>query len=56
MGLLILILLVVFFLGGAGQWGPYTGPGHFYGTGHWGGGGLGIVLIVIIVLLLAGRL
>lgn len=32
------------------------GGGSFYGTGYYGGGALGAVLIVLIILVLLGRL
>lgn len=49
-GTLLLIILIVVLLGGTGygyQGGYFTGP-------YWGGG-LGIILIVLVVLLLAGH-
>jgi hypothetical protein len=49
MGLLLLIILIVFLLGGLPRWGS-----HSYG---WGPSGLaGVVLLVVLVLLLTGRL
>jgi hypothetical protein len=49
MGLLLLIILIVFLLGGLPNWGY-----HSYG---WGPSGLvGVLLIVVVVLLVAGRL
>jgi hypothetical protein len=49
MGLLLLIILILFLVGGLPNWGY-----HSYG---WGPSGIvGVVLIVVIVLLLAGRL
>ena len=55
MGLVLLILLVLFLVGGLPQWGPYQGPGHFYGGGPALGGGLGLVLVIVLVLVLLGR-
>jgi hypothetical protein len=49
MGLLLLIILILFLVGGLPNWGY-----HSYG---WGPSGIvGVVLIVVLVLLLAGRL
>jgi hypothetical protein len=49
---LLLIIVVIALLGGFRDWG---GRGPFYGTGYYGGGGLGLVVLVLIVLLLTGR-
>jgi Na+/melibiose symporter-like transporter len=52
LGLILVIILVIFLLGGfSGRFGGYG-----YGYGHGGIGVIGIVLIVIVVLLLMGRL
>jgi hypothetical protein len=49
MGLLLLIVLIVFLLGGLPNWGY-----HSYG---WGPSGIaGVVLIVVLILLVTGRL
>ena len=49
MGLLLLIILIVFLMGGLPRWGY-----HSYG---WGPSGVvGVVLLVVLVLLLTGRL
>jgi hypothetical protein len=51
-GTLLIIILVVFLLGGfSGRFGGYG-----YGYGHGGIGVLGVLLIVLIVLVLTGRL
>ena len=51
-GLILVILLVIFLLGGfSGRFGGYG-----YGYGHGGVGVLGIVLIIVVVLVLLGRL
>jgi len=52
-GALLLIILVIALLGGFRDWG---GRGPFYGTGYYGGGGLGLVVLVLIILLVAGRI
>jgi hypothetical protein len=49
MGLLLLIILIVFLLGGLPRWGY-----HSYGYGP--SGLVGVLLIILIVLLLTGRL
>jgi hypothetical protein len=56
LGILVLVLVVLFLLGGLG--GHYISSGIAYGYG-WGNGGiglLGIVLIIVVVLLFTGRL
>jgi hypothetical protein len=54
LGMIVLIILVVMlFGGGLGQWG---GRGPFYGTGYYGGGGLGLIVVIVLILLLVGRL
>lgn len=51
LGAILIILLVIFLLGGfSGRFGGYG-----YGFGHGGVGILGVVLIVVIVLVLMGR-
>ncbi len=51
-GTILIILLVIFLLGGfSGQFGGYG-----YGYGHGGVGVIGVVLIVMIVLVLTGRI
>ena len=51
-GLILLIILVVFLLGGfSGRFGGYG-----YGYGHGGVGVIGIILIVVLVLMLLGRI
>lgn len=51
-GTIILIVLIIILLGGFGN----LGGGPFYGTGHYGGIGLGTVVIVLLILVLMGRL
>jgi hypothetical protein len=52
LGLILVIILVIFLLGGfSGRFGGYG-----YGYGHGGIGLIGIILIVLVVLLLMGRL
>ena len=52
MGLILIVILVIFLLGGfSGRFGGYG-----YGYGHGGVGIIGILLIVVLVLLLTGRL
>jgi hypothetical protein len=52
LGLIVLVVLVIFLLGGfSGRFGGYG-----YGYGHGGIGTIGIILIVIVVLMLLGRI
>jgi hypothetical protein len=52
LGLILVIILVIFLLGGfSGRFGGYG-----YGYGHGGIGLIGIILIILVVLLLTGRL
>jgi len=32
------------------------GGGRFYGTGYYGGGGLGLIVIILVILLVLGRI
>lgn len=52
LGWILLIVLVVILLGGVSG----IGGGPFYGTGHYGGIGLGTVLVVVLILVLLGRI
>jgi hypothetical protein len=51
LGTILLIILVIALLGGF----TGIGGGPFYGTGYYGGGGLGLVLVVLVVLVVLGR-
>jgi Protein of unknown function (DUF3309) len=52
LGTILLILLVIFLLGGfSGRFGGYG-----YGFGHGGVGVIGVVLIVVLILVLTGRM
>jgi hypothetical protein len=52
LGLILVILLIIFLLGGfSGRFGGYG-----YGYGHGGVGIIGIILIIIVVLMLLGRI
>ncbi|MFZ0814035.1 MAG: DUF3309 family protein [Candidatus Sulfotelmatobacter sp.] len=50
MSLILLVVLVVLLLGALPAW-PYS-----RGWGYYPSGGLGLVVVVLLVLLLAGRL
>ena len=51
-GLILIILLVIFLLGGfSGRCGGYG-----YGYGHGGVSVIGIILVVVVVLLVMGRI
>ena len=52
LGTILLVVLLLILLGGLRDW----GPGPFYGTGHWGGGGLGLIVVVVLILLLLGKI
>jgi hypothetical protein len=52
LGLILLIVLVIFLLGGfSGKFGGYG-----YGFGHGGVGVIGVILIVVLVLMFTGRM
>jgi hypothetical protein len=52
LGLIVVIVLIIFLLGGfSGRFGGYG-----YGYGHRGVGIIGTILIIIVVLMLLGRL
>jgi len=51
-GTILLIILVIFLLGGfSGRFGGYG-----YGYGHGGVGIIGVILIILLVLVLLGRI
>jgi Protein of unknown function (DUF3309) len=52
LGLILVVILVIFLLGGfSGRFGGYG-----YGFGHGGIGIVGVILIIVVVLMLLGRL
>ena len=51
--LILLVLLVLLFGGGGGY---YYGRGRNWGTPHYGGGLLGLVVIVLVILWVTGNL
>jgi hypothetical protein len=52
LGTILLILLVIFLLGGfSGRFGGYG-----YGFGHGGMGVIGVLIIILLVLVITGRL
>ena len=51
-GTIILIILVIALLGGFSG----IGGGPFYGTRDYGGGGLGLVIVGLLILVLLGRI
>ena len=51
-GTILLIILVIALFGGF----TGIGGGPFYGTGYYGGGGLGLVVVILVVLLVLGKL
>lgn len=54
---LVLIVLLILLLGGGLGYGVYPGVGPLgdHGFGHWPGGIIGVLVVVILVLLIAGR-
>jgi hypothetical protein len=44
--------MVILLLGGFSG----IGGGPFYGTGYYGGGGLGLIVAVLLILILIGRI
>ena len=52
LGTILLIILIIALLGGFSG----IGGGRFYGTGHYGGGALGLVLIIVLILVVLGKL
>lgn len=51
-GTILLVLLIIILLGGFSG----IGGGPFYGTGYYGGSGLGVVLVIVLILVLLGHL
>lgn len=51
-GTVILIILIIALLGGFSG----IGGGPFYGTGHYGGSVLGILVVVLLLLVVFGRI
>jgi hypothetical protein len=52
-GIVLLIVLVIFLLGGFSG----VGGGPFYGYGYgMGGGGIGLILVIVLILVLLGKL
>jgi hypothetical protein len=47
---ILLILLIVFLCGGFG----YVGNRGAYGPGYYGGGGLGVIVVILLILWAAG--
>jgi Protein of unknown function (DUF3309) len=50
MGTILLIILILLLIGALPAW-PYSS-----GWGYWPSGGLGLILLIVIILALAGRL
>ena len=49
LGTILLIVLIIILLGGFSG----IGGGPFYGTGYYGGGGIGLVLVIVLILVSA---
>jgi len=52
LGTILLIVIVIALLGGFSG----LGGGPFYGTGYYGGGGLGPGLVIVLILIFLGKL
>ena len=52
LGIILLIVLFIFVLGGLPHWGYMSDRGY----GYWPSGGLGLVLVVVLILVLIGRI
>lgn len=57
--IIIILVLLIVFGGGVGYYGPsWFGPGTTISQGgwspRWGGGGIGVVLVVLLILYLLG--
>ncbi len=50
MGLILLVILIVILIGALPTW-PYSG-----GWGYYPSGGAGLIVLILVVLLLAGRI
>jgi len=50
LGTILVIILIIALLGGFSG----IGGGPFYGTGYYGGGGIGLVLGIVLLLVLRG--
>ena len=50
LGTILLIILIIFLVGALPSW-PYSG-----GWGYYPSGGVGLILLILIVLLAAGRI
>ena len=51
-GTILLIILIIALLGGFSG----LGGGPFYGTGYYGGDGLGLIIVILLILVLLGKL
>ena len=51
LGIVLLILLLLFVIGGLPHWGYMADRGY----GYWPSGGLGLVLVIVLILALMGR-
>jgi len=51
LGTLLIVILIIALLGGFRDW----GCGPFYGTGYYGGDGLGLLLVVVLLLVLTNH-
>lgn len=60
LGYILLIILVIFLIGGllgnGAPWGGVAPWGYGYGYSHGGVGIVGVIVIILLILLLTGRL
>lgn len=52
LGTILLIVLIIFLLGGFSGY----GGGPFYGGGPYMGGGIGLLIVVVLILVLLGHI
>lgn len=51
LGTILLIILIITLFGGLGN----INGGPFYGTGYYGGGGIGLILLIVLILVISGK-
>lgn len=56
LGTVLLVILILFLVGGITPLGNIAGRGPYWGAGYgWGGGGVGLILLILVILLLTGH-
>lgn len=51
----LIVILILALVGGVTPYGNYATRGPYWGTGWFGGGGIGLVLLIVLILILAGH-